>query len=117
MFGPAVRRKRFCRSVGIAVLHQCIRPLLVAACAPGHHGYQRACVLISGLAIRVTRVRTRREDRSSMIGHHLVKAASVSWPRSGSRARTFGSASASTTAALSLGALRALRDKVNGPAL
>src|SRR5207253_10283707 len=31
-----------------AVLHQCIRPLIGACCAPGHHGYQRACVLISG---------------------------------------------------------------------
>ena len=29
------------------VLHQCIRPLLGARCAPGHHGYQRACGLIS----------------------------------------------------------------------
>ena len=32
-----------------AVLHQCIRPR-VGACAPGHHGYQRACDLISGQA-------------------------------------------------------------------
>jgi len=32
-----------------AVLHQCIRPL-IGAFAPGHHGYQRACVLISGQA-------------------------------------------------------------------
>jgi hypothetical protein len=30
-------------------LHQCIRPL-IGAFAPGHHGYQRACVLISGQA-------------------------------------------------------------------
>src|SRR6202140_2498594 len=29
-----------------AVLHQCIRPL-IGAHAPGHHGYQRACDLIS----------------------------------------------------------------------
>jgi hypothetical protein len=28
-----------------AVLHYCIRPL-IGACAPGHHGYQRACELI-----------------------------------------------------------------------
>jgi hypothetical protein len=28
-----------------AVLHYCIRPL-IGACAPGHHGYQRACDLI-----------------------------------------------------------------------
>src|ERR1700741_5478871 len=33
----------------ITVLHQCIRPL-IGACAPGHHGYQRACDLISGQA-------------------------------------------------------------------
>ena len=32
------------------VLRQCIRPLLGARCAPGHHGYQRACDLISGQA-------------------------------------------------------------------
>ena len=31
------------------VLHQCIRPL-IGARAPGHHGYQRACDLISGPA-------------------------------------------------------------------
>ena len=31
-------------------MHQCIRPLLGAHCAPGHHGYQRACDLISGQA-------------------------------------------------------------------
>jgi len=33
-----------------AVLHQCIRPLIGACCAPGHHGYQRAFELISGQA-------------------------------------------------------------------
>jgi hypothetical protein len=33
-----------------AVLHQCIRPLIGAWCAPGHHGYQRAFGLISGQA-------------------------------------------------------------------
>jgi len=31
-------------------LHQCIRPLIGACGAPGHHGYQRACVLIRGQA-------------------------------------------------------------------
>ena len=55
---------------GDAVLHQCIRPL-IGACAPGHHGYQRACDLISGQAsnglLGVTSVRTRREDRSSIV--------------------------------------------------
>ena len=33
-----------------AVLHQCIRPLIGAYAAPGHHGYQRASDLISGQA-------------------------------------------------------------------
>jgi len=50
MYGPAVRRKRFHRSGGFVVLHQCIRPLIGAVCAPGHHGYQRACILITGRA-------------------------------------------------------------------
>jgi hypothetical protein len=36
--------------LAVAVLHQCIRPLIGACCAPGHHGYQRACDLISGQA-------------------------------------------------------------------
>src|ERR1700681_3479502 len=49
MDGPAARCKRFSSSWRLAVLHQCIRPL-IGAFAPGHHGYQRACVLISGQA-------------------------------------------------------------------
>ena len=36
--------------LAVAVLHQCIRPLIGARTAPGHHGYQRACDLISGQA-------------------------------------------------------------------
>src|SRR6266849_10788012 len=44
MVRPCVARG-FHRSVGFAVLHQCIRPLIGACCAPGHHGYQRACDL------------------------------------------------------------------------
>ena len=36
--------------LAVAVLHQCIRPLIGAFGAPGHHGYQRACDLISGQA-------------------------------------------------------------------
>ena len=62
-----------------AVLHQCIRPLS-GAFAPGHHGYQRAWVLITGQAsigaIRVTSVRTRSEDRTSISSHPL---ADLSW--------------------------------------
>jgi NADPH-dependent curcumin reductase CurA len=37
-----------------AVLHQCIRPLIGACCAPGHHGYLRAFELISGQASNVS---------------------------------------------------------------
>jgi hypothetical protein len=44
--------------------------------APGHHGYRRACVPITGQAsswaIRVTRFRKRREDRSSISSHPLA---------------------------------------------
>ena len=43
-------QENFDRVGGCAVLHQCIRPLIGALCAPGHHGYQRACDLISGQA-------------------------------------------------------------------
>src|SRR5215467_3038127 len=49
MVRPCVARG-FHRSVGFAVLHQCIRPLIEACCALGHHGYQRACALITGQA-------------------------------------------------------------------
>src|SRR5262249_42812497 len=40
----------FDRDGGCAVLRQCIRPLIGALRAPGHHGYQRACDLVSGQA-------------------------------------------------------------------
>jgi hypothetical protein len=40
----------FRRSLADAVLHQCIRLLIGACGAPSHHGYQRACDLISGQA-------------------------------------------------------------------
>jgi hypothetical protein len=49
MYGAAVRCKRFSSGCRLWVLHQCIRPL-IGAHAPGHHGYQRACVLITGQA-------------------------------------------------------------------
>src|SRR5882757_5418920 len=46
MYGPAVRCKRFCRAgvSGLASMY----PVSSWSCfAPVHHGYQRACVLIS----------------------------------------------------------------------
>ena len=49
MVRPCVARG--IRRVGsMLVLHQCIRPQIGACDAPGHHGYQRACDLISGQA-------------------------------------------------------------------
>src|SRR5260370_13150564 len=76
MYGPAARCKRFSSSCRFAVLHQCIRPL-IGAFAPGHHGYHRACVLISRQAssgaIRVTSVRMRREDRSSISSYSSLR--------------------------------------------
>ena len=51
MYGPTVRRKRDFRD-GLTVLRQCIRPRCGASQAPGHDGYQRAFVLISGKASR-----------------------------------------------------------------
>ena len=46
MYGAAVRCKRLSSICRLAVLHQCIRPRIGACCAPGHHGNQRAYVLI-----------------------------------------------------------------------
>src|SRR6516164_8172143 len=48
MYGPAVRCKRFRRSwrCGLASMYQASGWSI----APGHHGYQRACDLISGPA-------------------------------------------------------------------
>src|SRR5690349_18011506 len=61
MYGPAVRRKRYSSRRWTAVLHQCIRPLIGARDAPGHHGYQRACDLVYRIglewAVWVTSVR------------------------------------------------------------
>jgi hypothetical protein len=50
MYGPAVRRKRFS---SIWRMRSCINVSglrLERILAPGHHGYQRACDLISGQA-------------------------------------------------------------------
>src|SRR5262249_53709925 len=47
MYGPAARCKRLWSTLADRVLRQCIRSP-IGACAPGHHGYQRACDLITG---------------------------------------------------------------------
>src|SRR5262245_8283141 len=54
-----------------AVLHYCIRPL-IGACAPGHHGYQRACDLIlvyasNGLVGSPVFARVGKTDQSIVV--------------------------------------------------
>jgi hypothetical protein len=76
---------------GDAVLHQCIRPV-IGAYAPGHHGYQRACDLISGQAsngLLGSPVFARAGQSPSRCD------AGASWPpRSRSRAHSDANASA-----------------------
>ena len=62
MYGPAVRCKKISTIWRRAILHQCIRPLLGACCAPGHHGYQRACDLI------------KRQASTGQVGHQCSHA-------------------------------------------
>ena len=75
MYGPAVRRKRFSRSDGSGLASMYPASDWSVACS-GHHGYQRACGLISGQAsigaIWVTSVRMRREDRTSISSRPLA---------------------------------------------
>jgi hypothetical protein len=50
MYGPAVRCKKISE---LGDVRSCINVsglLIGASCAPGHHGYQRACDLFSGQA-------------------------------------------------------------------
>ena len=64
--GPNVWSGRALQEVFIylanAVLHQCIRPPVGACCAPGHHGYQRACDLI------------KRQASTGQVGHQCSHA-------------------------------------------
>jgi hypothetical protein len=50
MYGPAVRRKRFSRSVGFSVLHQCIRPCMGLLLSSGF----RAVIFLSCFLDRVS---------------------------------------------------------------
>jgi hypothetical protein len=75
MYGPAVRRKRFRRSVRCAVLHQCIRPLIGARLLRAIMDISARAISLADRpqwAIRVTRVRTCREDRSSISSDPLA---------------------------------------------
>jgi len=49
MYGPAVRSKKILTSQGVSGLAS-MYPAFDWSVAPGHHGYQRACDLISGEA-------------------------------------------------------------------
>ena len=62
MYGPAVRRKRFCRSGGCAVLHQCIRPLV------------GACVLRATMDISARAISLADRPRTGHSGHQCSHA-------------------------------------------
>jgi len=48
MYGPAVRCKKTSASWRMCGLASMYPAFDWSVCAPGHHGYQRACELISG---------------------------------------------------------------------
>ena len=69
MYGPAVRCKRFSSTLADAVLRQCIRSP-IGACAPAIMDISAHAIFLADRprrAVRVTRARTRREDRSSIV--------------------------------------------------
>jgi hypothetical protein len=74
--------RRCHRSVGFVVLHQCIRPLIGSCCAPGHHGYQRACVLSA---------RKQRLKQSQTLAASSPKAGrdALPWTRSSDQSKHF----------------------------
>jgi hypothetical protein len=74
MYGPAVRCKRISSSWWLAVLHQCIRPVIGALLLAIMDISARAISLAERhqRAIRVTSVRMRREDRTSISSHPLA---------------------------------------------
>ena len=69
MYGPAVRCKRIWSTLADAVLRQCIRSP-IGACAPAIMDISAHAIFLADRprrAVRVTRARTRREDRSSIV--------------------------------------------------
>jgi len=75
MYGPAVRCKRFFVEVAVAVLHQCIRSLIGADLLRTIMDISARAISLADRpqrAIRVTSVRKRREDRSSISSHPLA---------------------------------------------
>src|SRR5260221_454543 len=75
MYGPAVLCKRFFVEVAVAVLHQCIRSLIGADLLRTIMDISARPISLADRpqrAIRVTSVRKRREDRSSISSHPLA---------------------------------------------
>ena len=75
MYGPAVRCKRLSSSWHSAVLHQCIRSLIGAVLLRTIMDISARAISLADRpqrAIRVTSVRMRREDRTSISSHPLA---------------------------------------------
>src|SRR5258705_11475470 len=75
MYGPAVRCKSFFVEVAVAVLHQCILSLIGADLLRTIMDISARAISLADRpqrAIRVTSVRKRREDRSSISSHPLA---------------------------------------------
>ena len=82
MYGAAVRCKRFSSICRLWILHQCIRPQIGAVCSgPSWISARVRSHYRQGLkwAIRVTSVRMRREDRSSISSHPLADLGGQLW--------------------------------------
>ena len=82
MYGAAVRCKRFSSICRLWILHQCIRPQIGAVCSgPSWISARVRSHYRQGLkwAIRVTSVRMRREDRSSISSHPLADLGGKLW--------------------------------------
>jgi len=75
MYGPAVRCKWILPSWRWAVLHQCIRPLIGVVVLRAIMDISARAISLADRpqrAIRVTSVRRRREDRTSISSHPLA---------------------------------------------
>ena len=76
MYGPAVRSKKILKSWRSAVLHQCIRPYVGASVLRAIMDISAPAISLADRpqkrAIRVTSVRVRREDRTSISSHLLA---------------------------------------------
>ena len=75
MYGPAVRCKKLWSTLADARLHQCIRSLIGAVLLRTNMDISAHAISLADRprrAFRVTSVRMRREDRSSISSHSLA---------------------------------------------